>query len=312
MNARVSIVVPSHNHAPYVERCLRSILKQSLPPSELLVIDDGSRDGSPHLIERVLKDCNFPCEFIARENRGLCATLNFAFARTSSKYFAYLGSDDVWFPEFLAARVRLLEARPNAVLAYGHVYIIDEMDRIVECTRDWARYVEGSEREWLWRAQGLFSPSVCFRRSALPPAPWNEIAKLEDYELHLRLSVRGEFAFDDRMLSAWRQHGQNTSRNLAWMMNECLAAQRRVAPEAGIDADELSRIQAAVRWRYAESFARYGEKKKALELARANWHGAPSIWSATKMFGRLLLPHRVVQSVRERRRQMAPRGSIEI
>jgi alpha-1,3-rhamnosyltransferase len=66
--------VPSYNHAPFVEKCLRSIFKQTLAPKKLLVIDDGSRDDSPKIIERVLKDCPFDADLIARENRGLSAT----------------------------------------------------------------------------------------------------------------------------------------------------------------------------------------------------------------------------------------------
>src|SRR5688572_18242115 len=89
----VFAVVPSYNHAQFVERCLRSIISQTQPPKKLLVIDDGSRDGSPAIIEAVLKDCPFECELIARENRGLCATLNQALDMSGEQYFAYLGSD---------------------------------------------------------------------------------------------------------------------------------------------------------------------------------------------------------------------------
>ena len=87
----VFVVVPSYNHAPFVEKCLRSIIGQSVRPTKLLVIDDGSNDGSPDVIARVLKDCPFPSELIARENRGLCATLNQSFDESSGEYFAYLG-----------------------------------------------------------------------------------------------------------------------------------------------------------------------------------------------------------------------------
>ncbi len=80
-------------------------MKQTRQPAELLVIDDGSSDESPRIIERVLSDCPFSCEFIARENRGLCATLNEGLQRTGGEYFAYLGSDDLWLPDFLQERV---------------------------------------------------------------------------------------------------------------------------------------------------------------------------------------------------------------
>src|SRR3989337_2036108 len=77
----VSVVVPSFNHAPFVERTLRSIFRQTLAPLALFVIDDGSKDDSPRIIERVLRDCPFACDFFARGNRGLSATLNEGFAR---------------------------------------------------------------------------------------------------------------------------------------------------------------------------------------------------------------------------------------
>src|SRR6185295_1443909 len=128
----VSVVVPSYNHALFIEATLRSILEQTLSPAELIVIDDGSSDGSPRIIDRVLSDCRFPCELVARENRGLCATLNEGFERTRGEYFAYLGADDWWLPEFLEARVRLLEMRPRAVLAYGHAFFIDKENRVVD------------------------------------------------------------------------------------------------------------------------------------------------------------------------------------
>src|SRR5215218_4712655 len=146
---RVEVVVPSYNHAPYVEAALRSIFAQTCAPARLLVIDDGSRDGSPQIIESVLRDCPFPCELIARENRGLCATLNEGLSKTAGRYFAYLGSDDLWLPGFLAARVRALEARPSAVLAYGHAFLIDERGEAVDCTLDWARYRDGDARAML-------------------------------------------------------------------------------------------------------------------------------------------------------------------
>ena len=116
-SSAASVVVPSYNHKEYVGWCLRSIIKQTKQPSHLLVIDDGSTDDSPRLIESVLKDCPFPCELIARENRGLSATLNQSLELTSGDYFAYLSSDDVWLEDFLEARIARLRSRQAAVLA---------------------------------------------------------------------------------------------------------------------------------------------------------------------------------------------------
>src|SRR5215207_2687550 len=177
---RVAVVVPSYNHAPFVAAALRSVFAQRLAPARLLVIDDGSRDGSPRVIEDVLKDCPFPCELIARANRGLCATLNEGLARTEGAYFAYLGSDDLWLPGFLEARVALLEGRPRAVLAYGHAYLIDGRGGVFDCTLDWARYSDGDARAMLLEeTYGPMSPTVLHRRQGLERHGWNERARLE-------------------------------------------------------------------------------------------------------------------------------------
>lgn len=141
----------------------------------MLVIDDGSSDGSPEIIERILPDCPFPSEFIPRGNRGLCATLNEALVRTSGDYFAYLSSDDVWLPEFLEARVSLLEATPQAVLGYGHCFLIDAANQIIDCTLDWAPYTDGNAREMLLQQTfAPMSPTVLYRRTSLEKEGWHE------------------------------------------------------------------------------------------------------------------------------------------
>ncbi|HET6890222.1 MAG TPA: glycosyltransferase family 2 protein, partial [Pyrinomonadaceae bacterium] len=263
----VSVVVPSYNHAPFVQTALRSIFNQTLAPTELLIIDDGSKDGSAELIERSLKDCPFPGELIARRNRGLCATLNEGLAKTSGKYFAYLSSDDVWLPEFLEARVARLEATPPAVLAYGHCFIIDTHNTIIDCTRDWASYADGNARQMLLQQTfAPMSPTVVYRKSAVEREGWDEQAKLEDYDLYLRLSTVGDFAFDERVLSAWRQHTHNTSRDFWWMIEARLAAQRRVAERMGLSATELEHFQRVLKFTGAEDLCRLGEKSKAIKL----------------------------------------------
>ena len=145
----MSVVVPAYNHAPFVALTLRSIFRQTIVPAELFVIDDGSTDGSPKIIDTVLHDCPFPCEFVARQNRGLSATLNEGFARTGGNSFAYLCSDDLWLPDFLHARVSLLASRRDAVLGYSHAYFVDEKNSIVDCTADWANYADGDARALL-------------------------------------------------------------------------------------------------------------------------------------------------------------------
>ncbi|MFN2509874.1 MAG: glycosyltransferase family 2 protein [Pyrinomonadaceae bacterium] len=298
---KVSVVVPSFNHAPFVQTTLRSIFNQTQAPAQLLVIDDGSSDGSPDIVERTLQDCPFPSEMIARGNRGLCATLNEALSQTNGDYFAYLSSDDVWLPDFLEARVSLLEDTPRAVLGYGHCFLIDAANRIIDCTLEWAPYANGNARDMLLEQTfAPMSPTVLYRRTSLESEGWHEQAKLEDYDLYLRLSTKGDFAFDPRVLSAWRQHGYNTSQDFSWMIEARMAAQRRVANRLGLSAAELEHFQRVLQFAGAEDLLRLGEKSKAFKLLRQSLRGAPSTASLLKPLARLCLPYSLIKWHRKR------------
>lgn len=294
-NSEVFAFVPSYNHAPFIEKCLKSIINQTLPPQKLLVIDDGSKDGSPKIIERILKDCPFEAGLIVRENRGLCQTLNEGFAKSSGDYFAYISSDDVWLPEFLESRTALLEKRPQSVLAYGYAYLIDETDAIIDSTENWGNYADGNALSMLLYPMIPSSASVVYRRKKLEKYAWNQESILEDYELYLRLSAIGEFALDEKILSAWRIHSYNTSANFPLMMSEWLSAQSRVAEEIGLSPEKLAEVQTKLKFRCIADFIRNGYRKEAWEMFRQNRSGAASLTDAGKMFLRFLVPTKVFQ-----------------
>jgi alpha-1,3-rhamnosyltransferase len=297
----IFVVVPSYNLAPFIEKCVLSIIGQTVSPKKLLVIDDGSTDGSPGLIARLLKDCPFDSELIARENRGLCATLNQAFSLSSGKYFAYLGADDMWLAGFLEQRRQLMESREDAALAYGHTYIINEHDEIIESTTDYpGEYPEGNMKELLPQGIAPMSSTIFYRRSALEGLSWNESSRLEDYEMYLKLMDRGEFVFDPQILSAWRTHGYNTGKNSRMMVHEMIEAQNRNAHLLGVDTAELAAIQNRIRFVYARDMLQHGDKSGAASLARTSWRGARSGIELLKFTLRMAVPMSVVNAKRRR------------
>ena len=92
----VTAVIASYNHGPYVEASILSVLGQTYPHIELLVIDDGSRDDSVERIRRLQALHGF--DFRVQENRGLARMLNEAVARARGSLIAPFGSDDVMLP----------------------------------------------------------------------------------------------------------------------------------------------------------------------------------------------------------------------
>jgi len=155
------------------------------------------------------------------------------------------------------------------------------------------------------------SPTVLHRRSALQKFGWNEQAALEDYELYLKLSSAGEFAFDPRVFSAWRQHGHNTSRNFVWMIEARLAAQQAAADQLGLSHQELERYQRLLKFSGAEDLVRLGDKKNSLNYLRAGWSTAPAKARA-RILTRLLVPNALTNRRRRRKQKDAERryGSL--
>jgi alpha-1,3-rhamnosyltransferase len=309
----ITVLVPSYNHAPFVERTLRSIFAQTLKPEKLIVIEDGSKDESPAVIERVLKDCPVENVFAPRENRGLCATLNEGLAGTDTEYFAYLGSDDIWLPDFLKEQCNLLESRPDAVLAFGHAYLIDAQDNIIDRTDNWTAFADGDMLTRLLRGEIFSSPTVVYRTAALRKYGWNEDAQLEDYELYLKLSRDGEFARNEKILSAWRQHESNTSDNFPLMLREQLAAQDRAAGMLNIMRAELEEVQAKRKFHAIFDMVRTGYKREALALFWETRGHGPLI-ETLKLLPRFAVPQAIFQWNRRRKRAAAIRkyGKLKV
>jgi alpha-1,3-rhamnosyltransferase len=294
-----------YNHAAFVARCLRSIIRQSTPPAKLLVIDDGSTDGSAAVIEATLKESPFDCEMIVRENRGLCATLNQGLELSRGKYFAYLGSDDLWLPAFLEERRQMLERRPAAALGYGHAFYVDEEDRVFDWTvvteGEIEPYSDGDVKEMLMRVTAPISSTVFYRRSALEGLEWNVHSRLEDFEMYLKLMPRGQFAFDPQILSAWRRHGNNTSHDRSMMAAEVVGALERNRDNIGFDGTRLEQIKAAAVFGYARQQLQFGHKAAAARLAVKSWRGASSPAAIARFAARMLIPMALIEKKRRGR-----------
>ncbi|MEO6421216.1 MAG: glycosyltransferase [Candidatus Nitrotoga sp.] len=120
----VSVVMPTYMHARYVAEAIASVLTQTQTPLELIVIDDGSNDGTIEVCRAALVAAPFPVTFIARENRGAAATLNQGIALAKGDFIQLLNSDDRLPPERIATMLLML-LENNADWGYARVSYID-------------------------------------------------------------------------------------------------------------------------------------------------------------------------------------------
>nr|WP_231126669.1 glycosyltransferase [Motilibacter aurantiacus] len=118
----VTVIMPTYDRAALLPRAVHSVLGQTMPDLELLLVDDGSTDDTAE----VLAACADPrLRVLAREHRGVSAARNAALAEARGELVAYLDTDNVWSPQFL--EVMTAELRPEDVLAYcgRHLFLLD-------------------------------------------------------------------------------------------------------------------------------------------------------------------------------------------
>lgn len=123
---RVSVVIPSYNHAAYVGEAVRSVLEQTLADLELVVVDDGSSDDSLAVL-RAIADPRL--QVVAQPNRGAHAALNAGLARARGSVLAVLNSDDAYHRERLARAVAVLDTTPALGLVGSWVDVVDAAGR---------------------------------------------------------------------------------------------------------------------------------------------------------------------------------------
>jgi len=123
-NPRVSVVIPSYNCARFLRETLESVFAQTCPDVEIIVVDDGSTDGSKELLERFADRVRV----IHQENQGVSAARNRGIRESRGEFVAFLDADDLWHPEKLEQQLRLF-ANPAVGLVHCAVEYMDEQNR---------------------------------------------------------------------------------------------------------------------------------------------------------------------------------------
>jgi glycosyltransferase involved in cell wall biosynthesis len=118
MQSNISVVIPLFNKAPHIASTLESVLRQSVAPREIIVVDDGSTDGGGRIVETFRKD---GVRLITQENAGVSAARNAGVQAASGEYVAFLDADDEWLPTHVETLAALLRDFP-ALGLYSTVY----------------------------------------------------------------------------------------------------------------------------------------------------------------------------------------------
>ena len=219
---RVSVCIGAYNRKDTIRECVDSVLAQTWPHRELVVVDDASTDGT----REILQAYGDAIQLILRdENSGICPiTRNQAAAAAKGEYVAFLDSDDVWYPEKLAKQVAFLDAHPEVPLCHTLCDVIDAQSRVVG-VRHGLGVVPAMGRifERLLEHCWITISTVMVRKSLFdelgwfnPEAPYGYLG--EDHEFFLRVARRHPIGLVPEALAGFRKAGQGiTAKN--WKAN---------------------------------------------------------------------------------------------
>lgn len=209
----ISVIIPTYNRAQFIAETIESVLAQTRPAGEVVVVDDGSTDSTREVVARFGERVRY----VWQENSERSVTRNHGLALTSGEYVSFLDSDDCWLPETLAELCGALDAEPAVALVAAGCAIVREDGQALDVFYPGGG-VEGVLTDafrQLLQSNLIGSPSaVLVRRSALETAGrFDEDRRLlgvEDWELWARLAFHAPILCRRRPLVRYRRHRSNT------------------------------------------------------------------------------------------------------
>ncbi len=198
----VAAIIPTRDRLAWTERAVASVLDQTRPPDEVVVIDDGSTDGSTERLSAVFPEIDV---IRVEESRGVSAARNRGIRETQSEWLAFLDSDDEWLPEKLEAQLSALAEEPGQLLCH--------------CDEIWIRNGRRVNPRRRHQKRGGHIFRHCLPLCAISPSSAivhrslferigvfdESLPACEDYDLWLRICARHPVLFIDRQLV--RKHG---------------------------------------------------------------------------------------------------------
>jgi glycosyltransferase involved in cell wall biosynthesis len=251
----ISVIIPTYNRAAFIKTAIDSALQQTRAPDEVIVVDDGSTDDTP----RILEHYGPPVRVIRQRNRGRSAARNVALAHATSDAIMFLDSDDWLMPTNLERCVEVLERRPEVGVVYTDGYIVDKQGTRITSRSETVRERPPTGMVLADLARRCFlTVSSMVRRNVMDGITFEEGRDYcEDYDVWRRLAVRCQFDYVDEPLMCYRFHDTMTiTTRLVETLEAELEVQQRV-----MAMPEFERVPPRAR---AQAYCSHGAKQALL------------------------------------------------
>lgn len=314
----VSVVIPAYNHEQYVDATLESLAALRPPLTEVIVVDDCSRDGTLEAAKASAAKHSLPARFLRHEvNRGICATLNDGLREVQTEYVMFLASDDTVPPDKLERQLDFLVAHPEFVAVYADMMIMSpegtplrvdrSFDRTTNVQPTGASLEMSFERVALGKSSAFIQSGLFKTEELRKLGGFDEHLKFEDLDITLRLLRTGRIAYLCDVGARYRSNPAGTNRNFRALESDYETILRKHEDHAHSIGIAWKQIEAANALRKANNRANVDDRIDALRWAVAALRHQPTLWSAYAVIARVTAPHRARHALRELRRRL--RGS---
>lgn len=265
--SEIGIVIPTYNGSSHIVDTVASVIAQTFCEWNLVVVDDGSTDGTAELVTKVFAD-DPRIRLVIRENGGVACARNTGLSELiDCRYLAFLDHDDVWCPDTLEYLHTRLASNPQLVAAYGLARFIDQSGRpmLVDEAESGLRarwgIADGRAVSWPRDAPTTF-PVLAYGNCIWTPGqaliradPLRIIggfdplaAPADDYDMWLRLSLIGDIAFADHLVVGFRKHpGNQSQRNANAVSHGSSYVRAKVYNSSAISAHDRDILVVALR-----------------------------------------------------------------
>lgn len=247
----VDVIIPVRNRAPLISACLDSIEAQTLQPGAVIVVDDGSSDGTPEVVQQYAK--RLPLHLIRSEARGVSHARNVALGVSRAPFIAFLDSDDVWLPEMLERHMALFASAGAQVgLVHCAFFRIDESGKPWSSSGQIRPRKRGSIFDDMLRHFYHIGPpsTVVVRRDLVERAGgFDETLVLgEDQDLWLRMARMSQVDYLPAALVGLRLHpggtfGRAVRDNPEFVLFQRLKIWNKWAADIGNDGNVLAQFR---------------------------------------------------------------------
>ena len=205
----ISVVICTYDYERYVSQAIDSALAQDHSSFEVIVVDDGSTDGTPE----VLAGYGDAIRAVRRPNGGLNAATDTGVAAAAGDYITFLDADDTWPQGRLRALAGVLDARPEVGLVYGDMEVVDDAGAVLAPSFRAAASLDVVSVRPLGRLLrgNVISAGSLMVRAALRPLfqPIAPVAPYQDWWIATRVAAHAEIAAIDAVVNRYRHHGGN-------------------------------------------------------------------------------------------------------